>query len=93
VPIIVLSVREAEQDKSRRPRPGVDDYVTKPFGVDELLARPRAALSRAAPVEGEVRLTPTEWHIVEVLVRDSAAATAARNELAPSASNVSLCRR
>jgi two-component system KDP operon response regulator KdpE len=59
VPIIVLSVREAEQDKSRRPRPGVDDYATKPFGVDELLARPRAALSRTAPTE-EVAVIETK---------------------------------
>jgi two-component system KDP operon response regulator KdpE len=73
---------------------GADDYVTKPFGMDELLARLRAALRRATPAEeapvvetehftvdlaakrvrtpsGEVRLTPTEWHIVEVLVRNA----------------------
>jgi two-component system KDP operon response regulator KdpE len=94
VPIIVLSVREAEQDKVAALDAGADDYVTKPFGMDELLARLRAALRRTAPGEeeavvatddfsvdlavkrvttadGEVRLTPTEWHIVEVLVRNA----------------------
>jgi two-component system KDP operon response regulator KdpE len=93
VPIIVLSVRDAEQDKVAALDAGADDYVTKPFGMDELLARLRAALRRAAPSEeeavvetadftvdlaakrvftpaGDVRLTPTEWHIVEVLVRN-----------------------
>jgi two-component system KDP operon response regulator KdpE len=93
VPIIVLSVREAEREKVEALDAGADDYVTKPFGMDELLARLRAALRRAAPGEEEavvetqafivdlaakrvtkgeheVRLTPTEWHIVEVLVRN-----------------------
>jgi two-component system KDP operon response regulator KdpE len=93
VPIIVLSVREQERDKVAALDAGADDYVTKPFGMDELLARMRAALRRTAPAEeeavietadftvdltakqvttskGEVRLTPTEWHIVEVLVRN-----------------------
>jgi two-component system KDP operon response regulator KdpE len=93
VPIIVLSVREAERDKVSALDAGADDYVTKPFGMDELLARLRAALRRVAPGEeeaivetehftvdlaakrvrttaGEVRLTPTEWHIVDVLVRN-----------------------
>jgi two-component system KDP operon response regulator KdpE len=94
VPIIVLSVREREADKVAALDAGADDYVTKPFGMDELLARLRAALRRATPAEeapvvetehftvdlaakrvrtpsGEVRLTPTEWHIVEVLVRNA----------------------
>jgi two-component system, OmpR family, KDP operon response regulator KdpE len=94
VPIIVLSVREAEADKVAALDAGADDYVTKPFGMDELLARLRAGLRRAAPAEedavvetadftvdlaakrvtsgaAEVRLTPTEWHIVEVLVRNA----------------------
>ena len=93
VPIIVLSVREREADKVAALDAGADDYVTKPFGMDELLARLRAALRRAAPAEeeatvetpdftvdlaakhvlrggSEVRLTPTEWQIVEVLVRN-----------------------
>jgi two-component system, OmpR family, KDP operon response regulator KdpE len=92
VPIIVLSVRESERDKVAALDAGADDYVTKPFGMDELLARLRAALRRATPAEeeavvetphftvdlaakrvtspaGEIRLTPTEWHIVEILVR------------------------
>jgi two-component system KDP operon response regulator KdpE len=91
VPIVVLSVREREADKVAALDAGADDYVTKPFGMDELLARMRAALRRAAPAEedavvetadftvdlaakrvvrngGEVRLTPTEWHVVELLV-------------------------
>ena len=93
VPIIVLSVREGERDKVAALDAGADDYVTKPFGMDELLARLRAALRRATPSEEaaavvtpdftvdlvakrvlrgkeEVRLTPTEWEIVEVLVRN-----------------------
>jgi two-component system, OmpR family, KDP operon response regulator KdpE len=93
VPIVILSVREAEEDKVAALDAGADDYVTKPFGMDELLARLRAALRRAAPADeepvietpdftvdfrakrifkngNEVKLTPTEWHIVEVLVRN-----------------------
>jgi two-component system KDP operon response regulator KdpE len=93
VPVIVLSVRETERAKVEALDAGADDYVTKPFGMDELLARMRAALRRATPGEeeavvetadftvdlaakrvtsasGEVRLTPTEWHLVEVLVRN-----------------------
>ena len=92
VPILVLSVRDAESDKVRALDAGADDYVTKPFGMEELLARVRAATRRAAPAEevavvctasfvvdlaakrvrtddGDVRLTPTEWHIIEVLAR------------------------
>lgn len=92
VPIIMLSVRDAEEDKVRALDAGADDYVTKPFGMNEVLARLRAALRRHQPlpeepivrtnsfqldlaqksatVGGEVRhLTPTEWSIVEVLVR------------------------
>ena len=93
VPIIVLSARESEQEKVRALDAGADDYVTKPFGVDELLARIRAALRRNLVAAGptttieapgftvdlinkrvvrdgdEVRLTPTEWHMVEVLAR------------------------
>jgi two-component system KDP operon response regulator KdpE len=94
IPIIVLSVREGEGEKVAALDAGADDYVTKPFGMDELLARLRAALRRAAPAEedavvetadftvdlaakrvraadGEIRLTPTEWHVVEVLVRNA----------------------
>jgi two-component system KDP operon response regulator KdpE len=93
VPIIVLSVREAEREKIAALDAGADDYVTKPFGMGELLARLRAALRREiddeaeAPVietadftidlavkrvmraGSEVKLTPTEWGVVEVLVR------------------------
>ena len=92
VPIVVLSVRDAEADKVAALDAGADDYVTKPFGMDELLARLRAALRRNAPAHEEavvtagelvidlgarrvqragsdVRLTPTEWHLVEMLVR------------------------
>jgi len=91
-PILVLSAREAQEDKVAALDAGADDYVTKPFGMDELLARLRAALRRGGPAEGsplvetdaftvdlaakrvhtptgEVRLTPTEWHVLEVLVR------------------------
>jgi two-component system KDP operon response regulator KdpE len=93
VPIIVLSVRETETEKVEALDAGADDYVTKPFGMDELLARLRAALRRAVPGEeeavvrtndfdvdlaakrvttanGEIRLTPTEWAIVEILVHN-----------------------
>jgi two-component system, OmpR family, KDP operon response regulator KdpE len=92
VPIIVLSVRENESDKVEALDAGADDYVTKPFGMDELLARLRAAVRRRTPAEnepsvetpdftidlatrrastrnGSVRLTPTEWHLVEMLLR------------------------
>ena len=92
VPIIMLSVRDAEEDKVRALDAGADDYVTKPFGMNEVLARLRAALRRHQPtpeqpvvttrgfeldlaqktavVGGELmHLTPTEWAIVEALVR------------------------
>ena len=53
VPVIVLSVRDRERDKVRALDLGADDYVTKPFGIDELLARLRAQLrSRRAPADG-----------------------------------------
>ncbi len=93
-PIIILSARESQLDKVAALDAGADDYVTKPFGMDELLARLRAALRRTAPSEstpprvqtdaftvdiaarrvttpaGDVRLTPTEWNLLEVLVRN-----------------------
>jgi two-component system KDP operon response regulator KdpE len=50
-PIIMLTVRNAERDKVLALDAGADDYVTKPFGIEELLARIRAALRRAAPEE------------------------------------------
>ena len=92
-PIIVLSAREAQADKVRALDAGADDYVTKPFGMDEFVARIRAAIRRAsrpAVTESvittpslridlaarqvlrnsdEVMLTPTEWHMLEILVR------------------------
>ncbi|WP_228973302.1 response regulator [Streptomyces sp. DH12] len=98
VPILVLSARHSSDEKVRALDAGADDYVTKPFGMDELLARLRAAVRRAEPVgaveEGpavvetagftvdlaakkvnragaDVRLTPTEWHLLEVLVRNA----------------------
>jgi two-component system KDP operon response regulator KdpE len=51
VPVIVLSVRESQGDKVAALDAGADDYVTKPFGMEELLARTRAALRRAGPDE------------------------------------------
>jgi two-component system KDP operon response regulator KdpE len=113
VPIIVLSGRADSTDKVEALDAGADDYVTKPFGMDELLARARAAVRRT-PVaevpprvrlgpltvdlaakrvtreggtrdrsdetgtgggadpqrETDIRLTPTEWHLLEVLLRN-----------------------
>ena len=92
VPIIILSASDTQNDKVDALDAGADDYLTKPFGMDELLARMRAALRRAQPIENapvittetftidmaakrvtrgdnEVRLTPTEWHLLEVLTR------------------------
>jgi two-component system KDP operon response regulator KdpE len=93
-PIIVLSVWGQESQKVAALDAGADDYVTKPFGMDELLARLRAAVRRASPAPdepvvttghftvdlaakrvirdggGNVSLTPTEWQLLEVLVRN-----------------------
>jgi two-component system KDP operon response regulator KdpE len=92
VPIIVLSAWGQESQKVAALDAGADDYVTKPFGMDELLARLRAAVRRASPAPDEpvittadftvdlaakrvtrgsadIRLTPTEWQMLEVLVR------------------------
>lgn len=94
VPILVLSARHLSEDKVRALDAGADDYVTKPFSMDELLARLRAATRRRRTGAGtetspvvttdgftidlvaqrvyrdgvNVRLTPTEWHILEMLV-------------------------
>jgi two-component system KDP operon response regulator KdpE len=94
VPVIVLSARQDETTKVAALDAGADDYVTKPFGMDELLARLRAAVRRILPATEEaivttgafvidlgamkattatgadIRLTPTEWRVVEVLVRN-----------------------
>jgi two-component system, OmpR family, KDP operon response regulator KdpE len=51
IPIIMLTVRNTERDKVQALDAGADDYVVKPFGAEELMARIRAALRRAAPVE------------------------------------------
>ena len=53
VPIIVVSVREREQDKIAALDAGADDYLTKPFGVGELMARLRVSLRRAATADNE----------------------------------------
>jgi two-component system KDP operon response regulator KdpE len=53
IPIIILSVRGAESDKIAALDAGADDYLTKPFGVGELLARLRASLRRAAQITSE----------------------------------------
>ncbi|WP_296388005.1 response regulator [Williamsia sp.] len=96
VPVIVLSARTDAADKVQALDAGADDYVTKPFGMEELLARLRAAVRRAsAPTPGleepvvdagtfvvdlraklvrrdgtDVHLTPTEWGVLEMLVRN-----------------------
>jgi len=94
VPIVVLSARQDGEDKVDALDAGADDYVTKPFAMNELLARLRAAVRRATPGDAteavveageltidlarrrvlrrgeEVRLSPTEWALIEVLVRN-----------------------
>ena len=52
VPIIVLSVRDGERDKVTALDKGADDYLTKPFGIEELLARIRVALKHSAQAQG-----------------------------------------
>ena len=58
IPIIVLSARDAQSTKVEALDAGADDYVTKPFGMDELLARIRAALRRARPPNPARRPSP-----------------------------------
>jgi two-component system KDP operon response regulator KdpE len=53
VPIIILSVRESERDKVIALDKGADDYLTKPFGIEELLARIRVALRHSAQTLGD----------------------------------------
>jgi two-component system, OmpR family, KDP operon response regulator KdpE len=111
-PIIVLSGRADSSDKVEALDAGADDYITKPFGVEELLARMRAAVRRtgspedlprirlgdlvvdlaakrvtrqpagteAAVPTDDIRLTPTEWHLLEVLLR-SPGKLLSRNQL------------
>jgi two-component system KDP operon response regulator KdpE len=99
-PIIVLSGRADSSDKVEALDAGADDYVTKPFGMEELLARMRAASRRVGTAEdtprvtlgdltidlaakrvtrhaagteaadADIRLTPTEWHLLEALLRN-----------------------
>ncbi|MFI6816692.1 response regulator [Nonomuraea sp. NPDC050328] len=91
VPIVVLSGRAGNQDKIEALDAGADDYVTKPFDIEELFARIRAVTRRVGlheaelasvqigdhlvdlsnkTVSGDVRLTPTEWGILELLLRN-----------------------
>ena len=61
MPIIILSVRGDEKDKVRALDEGADDYVTKPFGIEELLARIRVALRRSA---GATVAIPLTWKLI-----------------------------
>ncbi len=94
VPILVLSARHGSSDKVEALDAGADDYITKPFGLDELLARLRALLRRRNDPSEEVtlvttssftvdldkrqitksgvdvRMTPTEWNILDILLRN-----------------------
>jgi two-component system KDP operon response regulator KdpE len=114
VPIIVLSARRDAPDKVHALDRGADDYVTKPFGIAELLARMRAAVRRSTQDTGpddpsasrsgeaviatpaftidliarkvsrhgdELRLTPTEWAILDILVRHRGALVTQRRLL------------
>jgi len=63
IPIIILSVREGEADKVATLDAGADDYLTKPFGVGELLARLRAAMRRTAPTADEPAFTIGELKV------------------------------
>ena len=64
IPILILSVREDEAGKVQALDLGADDYLTKPFGVEELLARVRALLRRSRPEESE----PPRFEIDGVVV-------------------------
>jgi two-component system KDP operon response regulator KdpE len=93
LPVIVLSARTTSDEKVRALEAGADDYVTKPFNMNELVARVKAAIRRGASARSAneqaivetgaftidfgagvvirngqpVKLTPTEWHVLEVL--------------------------
>ena len=93
VPVLILTAASAELDKVRGLREGADDYVTKPFGRQELIARIEALLRRAGPSEigeevvsdglveidftqrratvkdAELDLTPTEFRLLECMLR------------------------
>ncbi|HLF27693.1 MAG TPA: response regulator transcription factor [Anaerolineae bacterium] len=71
IPIIVLSVRDDEQDKVAALDKGADDYLTKPFGIRELLARIRVALRHLAHVKGSPRTVVTAGAIMIDLTRHS----------------------
>ena len=62
-PIIMLTVRNAERDKVLALDAGADDYVVKPFGIEELLARIRAALRRFAPGRRAASLCLERLHV------------------------------
>lgn len=95
IPIIVLSVKDAERDKVQALDLGADDYVPKPFGIDEVLARIRVALRHSAQAQSgtepsfiagalkvdfaqrrvqvngqEIKLTPTEYDLLKVLIKN-----------------------
>jgi two-component system KDP operon response regulator KdpE len=108
VPIIVLSGRSQSSEKVQALDAGADDYVTKPFAMDELFARLRAATRRAASGDdapqvrvgdynvdlaahvisaagngaGSVHLTPTEWKLLEILIRNPGKLVSQRQLLA-----------
>ncbi|MFF5021465.1 response regulator [Micrococcus luteus] len=97
-PILVVSGRAGAADKVEALDAGADDYLTKPFAVEELLARIRALARRVVPDEDapvvrlgavtvdlaahsvtrrtddgerQIRLTPTEWRFIEILIRNA----------------------
>jgi two-component system KDP operon response regulator KdpE len=97
-PILVLSARSDASDKIDALDAGADDYLTKPFVMEELVARLRAALRRSGPADAppratlgsvtvdlalhrawrgaeagddDIRLTPTEWRVLELLLRNA----------------------
>ena len=92
IPIIILSARDQEQEKVDALDAGADDYISKPFGVSELMARMRVSIRRSVHTEGEpiltcgnltldvaqrkvtagmreVKLTPTEYELLKVLIQ------------------------